>query len=89
MAGNKLQMISFVGGRNASAGKKANIIFDKEQFLTLYYRHICEIFDESLRRKPFDSVIDYIDGYLEIELEQNKLSLAGAYYTAKFICSQE
>ena len=25
----------------------------------------------------------------EIELEQNKLSLAGAYYTAKFICSQE
>ena len=35
----------------------------------MYYRHICEIFDESLRRKPFDSVIDYIDGYLEIELE--------------------
>lgn len=55
--------------RNASEGKKANIIFDKEQFFTLYYRHICEIFDESLRRKPFDSVIDYIDGYLEIELE--------------------
>lgn len=55
--------------RNASVGKKANLIFDKEQFLTLYYRHICEIFDESLRRKPFDSVIDYIDGYLEIELE--------------------
>ena len=55
--------------RNASIGKKANIIFDKEQFLTLYYRHICEIFDESLRRKPFDSVIDYIEGYLEIELE--------------------
>ena len=55
--------------RNASAGKKANMIFDKEQFLTLYYRHICELFDESLRRKPFDSVIDYIDGYLEIELE--------------------
>lgn len=55
--------------RNAAEGKKANIIFDKEQFLTLYYRHICEIFDESLRRKPFDSVIDYIDGYLEIELE--------------------
>ena len=25
----------------------------------------------------------------QIELEQNKLSLAGAYYTAKFICSQE
>lgn len=25
----------------------------------------------------------------EIELEQNKLSLAGAYYTVKFICSQE
>lgn len=55
--------------RNASVGKKANLVFDKEQFLTLYYRHICEIFDESLRRKPFDSVIDYIDGYLEIELE--------------------
>ena len=55
--------------RNASTGRKANILFDKEQFLTLYYRHICEIFDESLRRKPFDSVIDYIDGYLEIELE--------------------
>ncbi len=55
--------------RNASNGKKANIVFDKEQYLTLYYRHICEIFDESLRRKPFDSVIDYIDGYLEIELE--------------------
>ncbi len=55
--------------RNAAVGKKANLIFDKEQFLTLYYRHICEIFDESLRRKPFDSVIDYIDGYLEIELE--------------------
>lgn len=55
--------------RNAKEGKKANIVFDKEQFLTLYYRHICEIFDESLRRKPFDSVIDYIDGYLEIELE--------------------
>lgn len=55
--------------RNAASGKKANITFDKEQYLTLYYRHICEIFDESLRRKPFDSVIDYIDGYLEIELE--------------------
>lgn len=55
--------------RNASSGKKANILFEKEQFFTLYYRHICEIFDESLRRKPFDSVIDYIDGYLEIELE--------------------
>lgn len=55
--------------RNASVGKKANIIFDREQFLKLYYRHICEIFDESLRRKPFDSVIDYIEGYLEIELE--------------------
>lgn len=55
--------------RNASVGKKANIIFDKEKFLQLYYRHICEIFDESLRRKPFDSVIDYIEGYLEIELE--------------------
>lgn len=55
--------------RNAANGKKANIEFDKELFLTLYYRHICEIFDESLRRKPFDSVIDYIDGYLEIELE--------------------
>lgn len=55
--------------RNASIGKKANVIFDKEQYLTLYYRHICELFDESLRRKPFDSVIDYIDGYLEIDLE--------------------
>lgn len=55
--------------RNATTGKKANIEFDKELFFTLYYRHICEIFDESLRRKPFDSVIDYIDGYLEIELE--------------------
>ncbi len=55
--------------RNASVGKKANVVFDPEQYLTLYYRHICEIFDESLRRKPFDSVIDYIDGYLEIELE--------------------
>ena len=55
--------------RNASVGKKANIVFDAEQYLTLNYRHICEIFDESLRRKPFDSVIDYIDGYLEIELE--------------------
>lgn len=55
--------------RNATVGKKASISFDKEQFFNLYYRHICEIFDESLRRKPFDSVIDYIDGYLEIELE--------------------
>ena len=55
--------------RNASDGKKADILFDREQCLTLYYRHICEIFDESLRRKPFDSVIDYIEGYLEIELE--------------------
>lgn len=55
--------------RNAPEGKKANMQFDKEQFLTLYYRHICEIFDESLRRKPFDSVTDYIEGYLEIELE--------------------
>lgn len=55
--------------RNASVGKKANIVFNREQFLNLYYRHICEIFDESLRRKPFDSVIDYIEGYLEIELE--------------------
>ncbi len=55
--------------RNAKEGKKANIVFDKEHFFNLYYRHICEIFDESLRRKPFDSVIDYIDGYLEIELE--------------------
>lgn len=55
--------------RNAQAGKKADMVFDREQFLTLYYRHICEIFDESLRRKPFDSVIDYIEGYLEIELE--------------------
>ena len=48
--------------RYASEGKKANIEFDKENFFNLYYRHICEIFDESLRRKPFDSVIDYIDG---------------------------
>ena len=55
--------------RNASVGKKAAIEFNQEQFLKLYYRHICEIFDESLRRKPFDSVIDYIEGYLEIELE--------------------
>ena len=63
--------------RNASAGKKANILFDKEQFYILYYRHICEIFDESLRRKPFDSVIDYIDGYLEIELELFGLNIDG------------
>ena len=55
--------------RNASVGKKAAIEFNQEQFLKLYYRHICEIFDESLRRKPFDSVIDHIEGYLEIELE--------------------
>lgn len=55
--------------RNASEGRKANIELQKEQYLTLYYRHICELFDESLRRRPFDSVIDYIDGYLEIELE--------------------
>ncbi len=55
--------------RNTSKGKKADVQFDKEQFLTLYYRHICELFDESLRRRPYDSVIDYIDGYLEIELE--------------------
>ena len=61
--------------RNASEGKKANIIFDKERFFTLYYRHICEVFDESLRRKPFDSVIDYIDGYLEIELEMFGLNI--------------
>ncbi len=63
--------------RNASEGKKANITFDKEQFFNLYYRHICEIFDESLRRKPFDSVIDYIDGYLEIELELFGLNIDG------------
>lgn len=63
--------------RNASTGKKANITFDKEQFFLLYYRHICEIFDESLRRKPFDSVIDYIDGYLEIELELFGLNIEG------------
>jgi len=55
--------------RNASEGKSANVTFDKEHFFKLYYRPICEIFDESLRRKPFDSVIDFIDGYLEIELE--------------------
>lgn len=55
--------------RNAPEGKKANVTFDLEHFYQLYYRHICEIFDESLRRKPFDSVIDYVDGYLEIELE--------------------
>lgn len=63
--------------RNASAGKKANITFDKEQYFLLYYKHICEIFDESLRRKPFDSVIDYIDGYLEIELELFGLNIEG------------
>lgn len=63
--------------RNAATGKKANITFDKEQFFHLYYRHICEIFDESLRRKPFDSVIDYIDGYLEIELELFGLNIEG------------
>lgn len=63
--------------RNATAGKKANIDFNKEQFFNLYYRHICEIFDESLRRKPFDSVIDYIDGYLEIELELFGLNIDG------------
>ena len=63
--------------RNAANGKKANITFDKEQFFHLYYRHICEIFDESLRRKPFDSVIDYIDGYLEIELELFGLNIDG------------
>lgn len=64
--------------RNALEGKKANIDFNKEQFFNLYYRHICEIFDESLRRKPFDSVIDYIDGYLEIELELFGLNIDGA-----------
>lgn len=64
--------------RNAADGKKANIIFSKEHYLTLYYRHICEIFDESLRRKPFDSVIDYIDGYLEIELELFGLNIDGS-----------
>ena len=64
--------------RNASEGKKANIAFNKEQFFNLYYRHICEIFDESLRRKPFDSVIDYIEGYLEIELELFGLNIDGA-----------
>ena len=64
--------------RNATSGKKANISFDKEKFFTLYYRHICEIFDESLRRKPFDSVIDYIDGYLEIELELFGLDIDGS-----------
>ena len=63
--------------RNASTGKKAEILFDKEQYFNLYYRHICEIFDESLRRKPFDSVIDYIDGYLEIELELFGLNIDG------------
>ncbi len=63
--------------RNAASGKKANITFDKEQYLNLYYRHICEIFDESLRRKPFDSVIDYIEGYLEIELELFGLDIIG------------
>ena len=73
--------------RNASVGKKANIVFDKEQYFHLYYRHICEIFDESLRRKPFDSVIDYIDGYLEIELELFGLNIEGTenndYHTRK------
>lgn len=64
--------------RNASSGKKVDIIFDKEQYLNLYYRHICEIFDESLRRRPFDSVIDYIDGYLEIELELFGLDILGS-----------
>lgn len=63
--------------RNASVGKKADISFDREQFFNLYYRHICEIFDESLRRKPFDSVIDYIEGYLEIELELFGLNVEG------------
>lgn len=63
--------------RNATNGKKADISFDKENFFKLYYRHICEIFDESLRRKPFDSVIDYIDGYLEIELELFGLNIEG------------
>jgi hypothetical protein len=63
--------------RNAAEGKKAEILFDKEQYFNLYYRHICEIFDESLRRKPFDSVIDYIDGYLEIELELFGLNIDG------------
>ena len=64
--------------RNASVGKKADISFDREQFFNLYYRHICEIFDESLRRKPFDSVIDYIEGYLEIELELFGLNVEGS-----------
>ena len=65
--------------RNASAGKKAHILFDKEQYLTLYYRHICELFDESLRRKPFDTVIDYIDGYMEIDLELFGLNVDDSY----------
>lgn len=64
--------------RNATTGRKAHITFDKEQFFLLYYRHICEIFDESLRRKPFDSVIDYIDGYLEIDLELFGLNIIGS-----------
>lgn len=55
--------------RNTSPGNKGVMLFDKEQYLTLYYRHICELFDESLRKKPFDSVTDYVEGYLEIELE--------------------
>lgn len=63
--------------RNAPTGKKSSMVFDREQYLNLYYRHICELFDESLRRKPFDSVIDYIDGYLEIELELFGLNIDG------------
>ncbi len=63
--------------RNSSEGEKSTIEFNREHFLNLYYRHICEIFDESLRRKPFDSVIDYIDGYLEIELELFGLNIDG------------
>lgn len=63
--------------RNAPTGKASGILLDREQYLNLYYRHICELFDESLRRKPFDSVIDYIDGYLEIELELFGLNMEG------------
>ena len=66
---NQVLGIKSVNGQAPTFAMASMTYFDKEQFLTLYYRHICELFDESLRRRPFDSVIDYIDGYLEIELE--------------------
>lgn len=55
--------------RNAPLGKKADITVSLDSLLELYYRPVCELFDEALKRRPFDDFLDYREGFMEIDID--------------------